>query len=126
VGRSGANYRRDFLRTTLAIAVVALAVPKILVIDTFDGQKGVLAHVNCKSRFRVGRYGVQIETIGRIAVPALKVISTDDVIIIDEIGKMECFSSLFRKAILELLDSPNPVLATIAVNGGLRRRLTQA
>jgi nucleoside-triphosphatase len=110
----------------LAIAVVALAVPKILVIDTFDGQKGVLAHVNCKSRFRVGRYGVQIETIGRIAVPALKVISTDDVIIIDEIGKMECFSSLFRKAILELLDSPNPVLATIAVNGGLRRRLTQA
>ena len=86
-------------------------------IDTFDGQKEVLAHVNCKSRFRVGRYGVQIETIDRIAVPALKVISTDDVIIVDEIGKMECFSSLFRKAVLELLDSPNLVLATIAMKG---------
>jgi nucleoside-triphosphatase len=38
-------------------------------------------------------------------------------IVIDEIGKMECFSSLFRELVRECLDSPVPFLATIALRG---------
>ena len=86
-------------------------------IDTLDGRSGVLAHVDFKSRFRVGRYGVRIETIEKIAVPSLKASSNDVLIVIDEIGKMECLSEVFRKAVLEVLDSANPVLATIAMKG---------
>jgi|WetSurMetagenome_2_1015567.scaffolds.fasta_scaffold05154_3 nucleoside-triphosphatase len=86
-------------------------------IDTLDGRKGVLAHVDLKSGFRVGRYGVRIETIDQIAVRALKVPTTDVLIVIDEIGKMECLSAVFRKAVFNVLDSANPFLATIAMKG---------
>ena len=86
-------------------------------IDTLDGRTGVLAHVDFKSRFRVGRYGVRIETIHEIAVPSLRSSSADILIVIDEIGKMECLSEVFRKAVMEVLDSPNLVLATIAMKG---------
>jgi hypothetical protein len=39
-------------------------------------------------------------------------------IIIDEIGKMECFSELFRHLVEKVLDSDKVVLATIALKGG--------
>jgi nucleoside-triphosphatase len=37
--------------------------------------------------------------------------------IVDEIGKMECFSGRFREIIRGCLDSPVPFLATIALRG---------
>jgi nucleoside-triphosphatase len=39
---------------------------------------------------------------------------SDTIIVIDEIGKMECFSSLFRQTLMNILDSENPVIGTIA------------
>jgi nucleoside-triphosphatase len=86
-------------------------------IDTIDGRRGVLAHVDFKSGFRVGRYGVRVETIDEIAVPALNVPTADVLIVIDEIAKMECLSEGFRKAVLTVLDSVNPVFSTIAIKG---------
>ena len=52
---------------------------------------------------------------------ALKLLTKKDkrFIVIDEIGKMECFSPLFREALVKLLGSPNPVIASIAVKGPL-------
>jgi nucleoside-triphosphatase len=41
-----------------------------------------------------------------------------DLILIDEIGKMECFSSSFGSTARDLLNAPTPVIATIAVSGG--------
>jgi nucleoside-triphosphatase THEP1 len=41
-----------------------------------------------------------------------------DVYVIDEIGRMECMSEIFVKAIVRILDAPVPVLATIAAKGG--------
>lgn len=40
------------------------------------------------------------------------------VVVVDEIGKMECFSSLFREALWEVLDSENLLLGSIAAKGG--------
>ena len=37
---------------------------------------------------------------------------------IDEIGKMECFTAVFVAAATAALDGPVPVLATIAAKGG--------
>ena len=38
---------------------------------------------------------------------------TENIIIVDEIGKMELFSENFRTSLIDSLDSPQKVLATI-------------
>ncbi|MDL1986092.1 MAG: hypothetical protein LWX08_00310, partial [Deltaproteobacteria bacterium] len=40
-------------------------------IITLDGKKGVLAHQNIRSRCRVGKYGVNLDDIDRIAVSSI-------------------------------------------------------
>ena len=85
---------------------------------TLDGKEGILAHENTKSRFKVGKYGVRMEDLDRIAVPSMIPLSPDKIVIIDEIGKMECLSPLFRETLVRTLDSPNPVIASIALRGG--------
>jgi len=87
-------------------------------INTVDGRKGILAHQNIRSQFRVGKYGVNIEDIDSIAVPAMVPTQKDKIIVIDEIGKMECFSDLFKKTLIQVLDSPNCVIGSIALKGG--------
>ncbi|GKC18134.1 cancer-related nucleoside-triphosphatase, partial [Tanacetum coccineum] len=43
-----------------------------------------------------------------------------DLFVIDEVGKMELFSSLFFPAVLRVLESNKPLLATIPVPKGGR------
>ncbi len=93
---------------------------------TLDGGKGHLAHQDIRSRFHIRRYGVSIENIETIAVPSITPVSRN-VIILDEIGKMECFSEVFRQAALHALDSPNIVVGTITFGGddfllGIKKR----
>lgn len=87
-------------------------------IVTLRGEEGVLAHEHIRSRFRVGKYGVNIEDLERIAVPSIVPSRPDEMVIIDEIGKMECYSSLFRQTLARTLDSPNKVLGSVALKGG--------
>jgi nucleoside-triphosphatase len=83
-------------------------------IRTIDDKKGMLAHIDCKSPHRVGRYGVNISDIETIAVPTIQdAIRTGKIVIIDEIARMELFSSAFRQAVLLALDSRSRVLAAI-------------
>ena len=86
-------------------------------INTVDGREGVLAHKNIRSQFRVGKYGVNIEDIDFVAVSAIIPAQREQVIVIDEIGKMECFSALFKKTLIQVLDSPNCVIGSIALKG---------
>jgi len=86
-------------------------------ITTVDGREGVLAHQNIRSQFRVGKYGVNIKDIDSLAVSAIIPAQRDQVIVIDEIGKMECFSDLFKKTLIQVLDSPNCVIGSIALKG---------
>ena len=83
---------------------------------TLDGKSGYLAHQDIQSDFHIRRYGVSIENIETIAVPAITPLK-QCVIIIDEIGKMECFSENFKKAAEDALDSPNIVVGTITFGG---------
>jgi nucleoside-triphosphatase len=78
-------------------------------IETVDGKKGVLAHVNIESPFRVSKYRVNLKDIDEICVPSL---NTKGIIVIDEIGKMELFSRKFREKVVEILDTRR-VIATI-------------
>jgi len=68
-----------------------------------DGRTGTLAHVHIKSPHRVGKYGVDIESFDREAVSVLAPDASDvDLFVIDEIGKMECFSDEFVDTICRL------------------------
>jgi nucleoside-triphosphatase len=82
---------------------------------TLDGKVGVLADINLKSPYKVGKYGVNIKDIENIAIPS---IDTDaEVIVIDEIGKMECFSKTFVQKVFSLLDSDKILVGTIKEKG---------
>jgi nucleoside-triphosphatase len=83
-------------------------------IVTLDGKNAVLAHVSVRSQHRVSKYGVDTDSMDRVAVPALKqAIQSKDVVVIDEIGKMELFSPFFKDAVIEALDSKKKILGTI-------------
>lgn len=86
-------------------------------IITLDGRQGVLAHENVKSRFRVGKYRVNMKDIDRIAVPSMLPTDPVAVVVIDEVGKMECFSLPFKETLIKVLDSDHPVLGSIALKG---------
>lgn len=83
---------------------------------SLDGKTGYLAHQDIASPFSIRRYGVSIQNIENIAVQAIAPIN-NQVIILDEIGKMECFSPLFMEAAKRALDSPNIVIGTITLGG---------
>jgi nucleoside-triphosphatase len=85
-------------------------------IETFSvpQKRGVLSHVDIKSKYKVGKYGVDVETFERIAIPELSAgIKQDGLIVIDEIGKMELFSARFKDIIEQLFKGESNILATI-------------
>jgi len=83
-------------------------------ITDLAGPKGVLASVRMTVGPRVGRYRVNVRDLERIGVPALLgALQEADLIVCDEIGRMELFCPEFRQAVLRCLDSPKPVFGTI-------------
>ena len=86
-------------------------------IETLDGRKGVLSHVRFQSPCRVGRYGVDIGGFERLVLPILRA-GEPDLYVIDEIGKMECFSGPFVQTVTALLDAGTPVFGSVALKGG--------
>ena len=84
---------------------------------TLDGQSAVLAHIDIRSQYRVSKYGVDIDSLDRVGVFALQQAAEQcDLVVIDEIGKMELFSIKFRQAVLEIIDSGKKLLGTIMLN----------
>jgi nucleoside-triphosphatase len=85
---------------------------------TFDGAAGILAHVNIKTPFSVGRYRVDVAAFEKEVVPVLDPSREGtSLFIIDEIGKMECMSGKFVNAMRLLFASEKSVLATVALKG---------
>jgi nucleoside-triphosphatase len=83
-------------------------------IVTLDGKEAVFAHVDFKTRNRVGKYGLDLSALERIGVGAVRrAIQARRLVLIDEIGPMEIRSPIFRVAVNEALDSEVLVLATI-------------
>ena len=86
-------------------------------IETLDGKTGLLAHQNIKSNYRVGKYKVNIEDLNQIAVPSMIPSTADQMVVIDEIGKMECFSRLFKETLLRVLSAENQVVGSVTIKG---------
>jgi nucleoside-triphosphatase len=81
---------------------------------TLDGEIAILAHVEINSPYQVSRYGVDLSTLEQVAVPAIeRALKYHEIVVIDEIGKMELFSSAFREAVMAAVESGKLVLGTI-------------
>ena len=83
----------------------------------FDGTARVIAHVDFKKRYRVGKYGVDVEALSDAAAlllpdPGARIYP------IDEIGKMECLSAGLVAAMRALFAGSLPVVATVGARGG--------
>ncbi len=83
---------------------------------TLDGQETVMAHVDLRGRGRprVGRYGVDVAAIERVGVAALRrAMQAGQIVVVDEIGKMELFCGPFKDVVLQAVGGPYTVLATV-------------
>lgn len=80
-----------------------------------DGRRGPLARVGSSGQ-RVGKYGVDLDFLERNTLPEI----TEEpgcLVVLDEIGKMECFSRLFQEVVRSVLSGESPVLGTVALGG---------
>lgn len=84
---------------------------------SLEGKRGLLSHKRIESPYRVGRYGVDVKGFEDFLGSISFFSPSSRLIIIDEIGKMECFSNHFEKLLEEILDSGKWVIATIALKG---------
>jgi len=86
---------------------------------TLDGIEIVLASVGMKSPHRVGKYRINVSGFEELVVPVIdpSIMSSSSLIIVDEVGKMECMSNRFKKTLQRLLDSNRRVLGTIPLRG---------
>jgi nucleoside-triphosphatase THEP1 len=83
-------------------------------IVTLDGKEAVLAHINVSSPYQVSKYKVDMDSLNEVGVSALQqALKEDDLIVVDEIGKMELLSPLFQDAVLRAIESGKKVLGTI-------------
>jgi nucleoside-triphosphatase len=95
---------------------------------TLDGREALLASARPAAwRPRVGRYTVHLESLEELAIPALQeALAQAELIVIDEIGKMELLAPAFRPVVLACLDAAKPLLATIGVGQDATMRAIRA
>ncbi|MBP2146839.1 nucleoside-triphosphatase [Methanofollis sp. W23] len=83
----------------------------------FDGRRVLFAHVHSVSHHRVGQYGVDLQAFDAYLETTSLDQAETGLVVIDEIGRMECLSTRFRSLVTKLLDGPIPVVATVALRG---------
>lgn len=83
----------------------------------FDGSRRLLSHVTLQSRSRVGKYGVDVPGFEEYLQSLDLGDDNRSPVIIDEIGKMECYSSRFRDLVSGLVEGHRLLIATVARKG---------
>jgi len=84
---------------------------------SLDGTRGELARKSPGPGPRVGSYLVNVKDFERVALPSLSA-DAGGVLLIDEIGKMECCSEEFIRKVEKVFESETSILATIPLRGG--------
>jgi len=83
-------------------------------INTVDGRSGRLGEVGLHSGYRLGKYGIDMESFENVALSVLEeAITREQLVVIDEIGFMEIKSKRFQQLVISALDSSGPVLGSI-------------
>ncbi len=87
-----------------------------LIRDISTDDEKIMASTEFQSELRVGRYGIDTSAIHTIGVAAInRAILKADIVVIDEIGKMEILAPEFQNCVTAALNSLKPVLATIGL-----------
>jgi len=82
-----------------------------------DGYRSVLAHDSLRSKHKVGKYRVDVEGFEEF-LDTIDLKHRDiEIVLIDEIGKMECMSEKFVTLLTSVLNSEKLLVATIAHKG---------
>ena len=84
---------------------------------SLEGKRGLLSHQHIESPYKVGRYRVDLRSFEEFLDGISFFDRSAGLIVIDEIGKMECLSDRFKKLLREVLASGKGVIATIALKG---------
>jgi len=85
--------------------------------DIFSNEMGILASKDIKIGPKLGEYGIDIKDFERVALKALDfAVKECDIICVDEIGKMEFFSSKFKEKLMEILLIDKPLIAVLHRN----------
>ena len=83
-------------------------------IITLEGKEGILAKEGLESRFKLGKYGINLKDLEEIGVEAIeRALRDKEIVVIDEIGKMELFSQAFKDVVLKAFDSNKRVIGVI-------------
>ncbi len=84
------------------------------VLDWMTKEKKVFAHKDFESRFRIGKYGVDIAILEEVGITALqRAMEKADVIVIDEVGKMEVGSKKFVQTVRDILEMDKHLIMTL-------------
>lgn len=83
-------------------------------IRTTEKKEAILAEKGLRSPYRLGKYGINSRNLDEIGVAAVEeAVACKDIIVIDEIGKMELFSQKFREVVIKALNSGKRVVGVI-------------
>ena len=84
------------------------------IVDFATGRRGWLAHVNQPVGPQVSKYRVNLHDLNTIGANAIRnAVADAQIVIVDEIGPMELFSSVFKETIIQAVNSSKPLLGTI-------------
>lgn len=82
-----------------------------------DGARRLFSHIDIKSPYRVSKYGVDVAGFDEFLEGIPFFDPQNFLVLIDEIGKMECLSAKFRRLVVALLDASVLLLGTVALRG---------
>jgi nucleoside-triphosphatase len=82
-------------------------------IEAIGGPRAILARAGRTSEVMVGRYGVDLTAIERVALPALaRAAGRRSIVVMDELGRMELASAAFVEAVSRVFAADHSVVAT--------------
>lgn len=87
------------------------------IVDIGTGLGTLLSHTDLPKGQSIGKYGVDVEGFEGYLETVPFFLPDTQLAIIDEIGKMECLSGKFTRLIVDLLNAPIMLVATIALHG---------
>jgi nucleoside-triphosphatase len=127
-GLPGAGKTKTLLRVIEMLGVEELKIGGMINEPIMDGRRKVgfsvcniitkesqvFAHIDIESRITEGKMGVDLSKFESVAVKAIRdACETCDIIVIDEVGKVEVESQAFIDAVKFALDVGKPMILTL-------------
>ena len=127
-GLPGAGKTQTLLRVIEMLSIEELKIGGMINDPIMDGRRKVgfsvrdivtnnsstFAHIDIESRIMEGKMGVDLSKFESVAVKAIRdACETCDIIVIDEVGKVEVESQAFIDAVKFALDAGKPMMLTL-------------